>query len=187
MGGLHGDNMLMNIKEFFAPRSDRQPPALVPSHSLSSGLSNLDLAVKVREGLYEAKGYARWRRRSWRRMASSTHILVLGLSAAATVVLGLADLDGLGQWGFVFSALVTTVSAVEPFFNWRSRWVLAEEALAKWHRLEEDLATYVAATAAQDLQQEKILEFYSGYCDVWEDFSNRWIEQRRAPIPKATP
>lgn len=177
----------MNLRKLFGPRSDRQPEALEPSHPLTPGLSNLELATKIRAALYQAKGYARWRRRSWRRMASVTHIIVLGLSAAATVILGLADLNGLAQWGFVFSALVTTVSAVEPFFNWRSRWVLAEEALAKWHRLEEDLATYVAATPSQDLQQDRLLAYYSGYCDVWEDFSNRWIEQRRAPVPRATP
>ena len=40
----------------------------------------------------------------------------------------LQDLDFWSGLGFSLVALVTVINAVEPFFNWRSRWVLMEEA-----------------------------------------------------------
>lgn len=112
-------------------------------------------------------------------MASGIHLLALALSATATVILGLAELTGPAQWGFIFSALVTTLGAIEPFFNWRSRWVLAEEALAKWHRIDDDLSMYVAVTDKSDLDPKRIMAFHEDYCRVWEQFSNQWLDQRK--------
>ncbi|WP_459335508.1 SLATT domain-containing protein [Arthrobacter sp. TMS2-4] len=138
------------------------------------------MAKYIRASLYSAKDYARWRRKSWRTLASGTHLFGLALSATATVILGLSDLDGPAQWGFIFSALVTTIGAIEPFFNWRSRWVLAEEALARWHRIEEDLSLYVANREIEKLDQSEVMSFYHKYTQVWEQFSDQWLEQRRA-------
>ncbi|MHC6219481.1 SLATT domain-containing protein [Arthrobacter sp. MMS24-S77] len=165
---------------FLKRPSELQPTSREPTHALAAGLSAFDLADRVRTNLYSAKTYARWRRKSWRIMASGTHILGLALSATATVILGLAELTGPAQWGFIFSALVTTLGAIEPFFNWRSRWVLAEEALANWHRIDEDLTMYVAETDENDLDRGRIMGFHDEYCRVWEQFNNQWLEQRRA-------
>lgn len=107
-------------------------------------------------------------------------MLSLALSAAGTVILGLAELSGPAQLGFIFSALVTTLGAIEPFFNWRSRWVSAEEALAKWHRIEEDLTIYIAQTPFRRLDTDKILGFHDEYCRTWEQFSDQWLDQRRS-------
>lgn len=164
----------------FPKRSEHQPPSREPTLELVAGLSPFELAAQVRRHIYDAESYARWRRKSWRAMASGTHVAGLVLSAAATVILGLAELEGPAQFGFIFSALVTTLGAIEPFFNWRSRWVLAEEALAKWHRIEEDLAIYVADTEQNNLDRAKIMTFYKSYCLVWDEFSNQWLEQRRS-------
>lgn len=48
-------------------------------------------------------------------------VAALTLSAAATIILGVQDLDFWAGLGFSLVALATAVSAVEPFFNWRSR------------------------------------------------------------------
>jgi hypothetical protein len=114
-------------------------------------------------------------------MASLTRLLSLGLSAAATVLLGLADLQGTAEWGFVCAALVTTVGAIEPFFNWRSRWIMAEEAMADWYRLDRELGAYIAGTHEQELDREKLLEFDRQSTLVWSRFSAQWLEQRRGP------
>lgn len=171
----------------FQGSSDHQPPSHEPKYPLAAGLSSVELATRIRANIYDAKTYARWRRKSWRIMASGTHLLGLGLSAAATVILGLAELSGPAQWGFIFSALVTTAGAIEPFFNWRSRWVLAEEALAKWHRLDEDLTMYVADTEEQDLDRARILSYHEKYCTVWEQLSRQWLEQRRGAATTSKP
>lgn len=173
-------NLVQNGLMSSLNRADRQPPSQEPTHPLAAGLNPFELAERIRESLYEAKDYARWRRKSWRALSSGTHLLVLVFSATATIILGLAELNGLAQWGFIFSALVTTLGSVEPFFNWRSRWVLAEEALSKWHRIEEDLTIYVAETKKDGLDEAHILTFYDQYCQVWNQFSNQWLEQRRS-------
>jgi hypothetical protein len=170
----------------FKKRSDFQPPSREPTDALAAGLSPFDLATRIRTNLYSAKSYARWRRKSWRIMASGTHMLGLALSAAATVILGVAELTGPAQWGFIFSALVTTLGAIEPFFNWRSRWVLAEEALANWHRIDDDLTMYVADTNENDLDRARIMGFHDEYCLVWEQFNNQWLDQRRAQTSSGT-
>lgn len=174
------------LSNLFQKRSEFQPVPREPTVALAAGLSTFDLAARVRTNLYSAKTYARWRRQSWRIMASGTHLLGLALSATATVILGLAELTGPAQWGFIFSALVTTLSAIEPFFNWRSRWVLAEEALAEWHRIDNELTMYVADTEERNLDRTKIMAFHDEYSQVWEHFSNQWLEQRRARTSDTT-
>ncbi|MGG7509971.1 SLATT domain-containing protein [Plantibacter sp. YIM 135249] len=134
----------------------------------------------VRQRFYEDRDYSRWRRKSWSRSATIVRFLILILSATATVLLGLATLDGFAALGFICSALVTTASAIEPYFNWRSRWVMAEEALAEWHKLEEDLAIYVASTPATNLDFNTILNYDKQRRAVWNTFSGQWIEQRQS-------
>lgn len=161
-------------------RIGKQPDSKDPKYALTPGLAPFELAERIRSYLYDAKTYARWRRQSWRTFASGAHLLTLASSATATVILGLAELEGIARWGFIFSALVTVVGSLELFFNWRSRWILAEEALSEWHRIEENLRLYVAATPAASLNEAKIVSFYDEYREVWNQFSNQWLEQRRS-------
>lgn len=174
------------IREF---RDDIQPASREPTHPLSPGLDELQLALMVRTRFYEDRTYARWRRKSWRRWASFTRVSTLALSAGATIFIGLSGADDttLKQLGFVFSALVTTLAAVEPYFNWRSRWVMSEEALGRWHELEEALALYVASTAPDALDRDTILDFDRSRRAVWADFNQQWIEQRRTSMATSVP
>ena len=155
-----------------------------PRHELVSGLDDFELARMIRERLYEDKEYARVRRRQWRGLASVTRLGSLALSAAGTIVLGVAELGRLATIGFICSALVTTLGAIEPFFNWRSRWILAEEALAQWHQIEEGLALYVAQNPAKDLDRDIILNFDRERRAVWSHFSTQWLRERRVDRPQ---
>ena len=84
---------------------------------LASDLTTLELSKLLRKRLQQAEVYGRRRRSQWRLLASLTKLGALGLSAAATIMLGFADLNGLAAAGFVCSALVTTIGAIEPYFN----------------------------------------------------------------------
>lgn len=164
-------------KEFVA---ERQPKAVEPTYELAPGRSNLQLAESIRTNIRDAKTYARWRRKQWSVRATVTQVLMFALSAGSTVTLGLAERDLFSSIGFVFSALVTAGSAIEPYFNWRSRWVLAEEALASWHEIEDALCTYVASNEVEALDRETILEFDRRRASTWERFSEKWLSRRTA-------
>ena len=124
--------------------------------------------------------YARSRRRVWAGWSTGIRLLVFALSASATITLGLADTDLPGKIGFVLSALVTSFSALEPFFNWRSRWVGADQAIALWYDLDEDLKAHVAKKPEGKLNTADIDEFYLRYRKVWNDWSSSWVTARKA-------
>ena len=148
------------------------------SSAMVEGLDDLTLAHMVKERCEAALSYAENRGPKWRRLASLTKLASLALSAAATVILGLSSLSPLAAAGFVCSALVTTLGAIEPYFNWRSRWVLAEKALHEWHRVDDDLELYVAA--ARPIDREMLLEFDRRRAATWNDFSEQWLVARRS-------
>ncbi|WP_263426471.1 SLATT domain-containing protein [Nocardioides mangrovi] len=129
--------------------------------------------------MQEAENYGRRRRSRWRLFASVTKFGALALSAAATILLGFAELDHLAAAGFVCTALVTTIGAIEPYFNWRSRWIMAEEAMHDWYALEQKLIWYVGMSAEQDLDPSKIAKIDQERRAVWDRFGQQWLEQRR--------
>ena len=94
-------------------------------------------------------------------------------------MLGFAELNGLAAAGFVCTALVTTIGAVEPYFNWRSRWIMAEEAMHEWYALEQKLIWYVGTTPQQNLDASQIMKIDLKRRSVWDQFGQQWIEQRR--------
>jgi hypothetical protein len=106
-------------------------------------------------------------------------ILFLVLSGAATIILGLQNLTLWAGLGFSLVALTTVVNAVEPFFNWRSQWVLAEEAQHGFYRLQEDLEYLVATRRPEELKVDDLEEFYNKYKKTWNEFSKKWLVNRR--------
>lgn len=78
------------------------------------------------------------------------------------------------------SALVTAITALEPFFNFRSRWISADEALARWHRSEEELTLYVASRPEHELTTAEVLRFDDMRRDEWVRFSQDWLTGRRS-------
>jgi hypothetical protein len=156
-----------------------QRAAKTPTHALKAGLTGLELAEFVRTRFYEDRAYARSRRAVWSARATLLRLVVFGLSAVATIFLGVAAKDGYATVGFICTALVTVVSALEGFFNWRSRWVAAEWALARWHELEENLAMYVSSRSNGKLDDAAITEFDIQRRIVWAELSHTWISERR--------
>ncbi|MFE4415793.1 DUF4231 domain-containing protein [Streptomyces sp. NPDC056821] len=137
------------------------------------------LLVKIRQG----NDYARGKKQQFRRRASVIKLLTLALSAASTIILGLRVWANLA---FALVALVTVLGAVEPFFNWRSRWVLMEETQYRFQRLADELEYLVASTAAGDLTHGHLDGIFGRYQAIWDDLSRTWLEHRREPAPSSS-
>lgn len=172
----HPQNIWSRFKTATGLQDDPNPPK---PGKLIQNMPAISYAAKIKEQLYKDRNYVRTKRARWATGAISIRLLAVGASGAATILLGLASLDGLAAWGFALSALVTLITTLEPFFNFRSRWVSADEALARWHSTEEELEAYVATRTAQDLEMSRLLEYDRTRRKEWDRFSQEWLNVRR--------
>ncbi|GHE00059.1 DUF4231 domain-containing protein [Streptomyces alanosinicus] len=154
-----------------------------PDSGPGVGLSPRETAALLLNKIHQGNDYARSRKQRFRRSASATKILTLALSAASTIILGLQSLNTWAGLAFALVALGTLLGAVEPFFNWRSRWVLMEETQYRFQRLADDLEYLMASTAADDLTHDHLGEIFGRYQTIWDDLSRTWLEHRREPAP----
>ncbi|MCX5238946.1 DUF4231 domain-containing protein [Streptomyces prunicolor] len=150
------------------------------------GLSPRETVTLLLDKIRQGNDYARSKKQRFRRSASAIKMLTLGLSAASTIILGLQSLNTWAGLAFALVALVTLLGAVEPFFNWRSRWVLMEETQYRFQRLADDLEYLVASTPVDDLTHDQLGELFSRYQAIWDDLSRVWLENRREPAPSTT-
>ncbi|MFF0204675.1 DUF4231 domain-containing protein [Streptomyces sp. NPDC005017] len=155
------------------------------SNGPGAGLSPSETAVFLLGKIRQGNDYARLRKQRFRRSASVIRVATLALSAASTVILGLQNLNTWAGLAFALVALGTLLGAVEPFFNWRSRWVLMEETQYRFQRLADDLEYLLASTAVDELTHDHLREIFDRYQTVWDDLSRVWLEHRREPAPSA--
>ncbi|MEV5879567.1 DUF4231 domain-containing protein [Streptomyces sp. NPDC052101] len=151
-----------------------------------AGLSPRETAVLLLDKIRQGNDYTRGKKQSFRRSASAIKILTLALSAASTIILGLQNLNTWAGLAFALVALGTLLGAVEPFFNWRSRWILMEEAQYRFQRLADDLEYLMASTAAGDLTYAHLGGVFASYQTIWDDLSRTWLEHRREPTPSTS-
>jgi hypothetical protein len=145
---------------------------------LPSGLKPLELALHLRDQIERGHVYARSRKHRFRWKSVTVRLTTLVLSAASTIILGLQNLDPWTGTAFSLVAIVTVVSALEPFFAWRSLWVLMEEASYKFHRLQDDLGYYIASTPPEEVDPERVREMFQRYQEIWDGLSDRWLKFR---------
>lgn len=182
-GGSRWPGPVRSIHEYFSRLLGSEaaatgvPPA--PTHPLQPGLSNMALAELVRSRFYEDRHWARIRRDVWSARSTLLRVLLFALSVLAIVFLGIAKLDGFAIVGFICTAASTAVAALEGFFNWRSRWIASDAALAEWHALEEALTLYVATNDEDSMEVGRILEFDELRRAAWSELSQTWLTQRR--------
>jgi len=143
-------------------------------------LSPDELLTWLQARIAEALSYTRIRRRRFRRGSIAVRLLSLLLSGASTVILGLQNLTFWASLAFSLVAVTTVLSAVEPFFNWRSRWVLMEDMQARLHRLDHDLTYLVAKTGADGLSPDQLDPYFERLQGIWEETSSAWLESRQA-------
>ena len=157
-----------------------QEENLYESHELSEIYAK---AKWLEETIEKSISVARLRRSQNQRKASWVKTATIILSGLATIFLGL-QLSGLEkifkEIAFVFSALVTLMTAIEPFFNWRALWVEHESALGDFHKLLDDLRYYLAGRSPEELEAKKMDSVYEDYQNVWKRVSDNWIGHRQS-------
>jgi hypothetical protein len=160
------------MKETDPPIMSAQPrPGLTPPELAQ------DLVARIERG----NAYARMRKNRFRSRSSAVKVVSLLLSVTATIILGLQNLNVWTGIAFSLVAVVTVVNTLEPFFAWRSRWVLMEEAQHKFYRLRDELTFYIAASPPDQLNETRVRQMFEEYQQIWDQLSNRWLEYRRTP------
>jgi hypothetical protein len=109
------------------------------------------VAARLQGQIADGITWARRRKAKFRRSASAIRMLSLVLAMTSTIILGLQHLNFWTGLAFSCVAVGTLVSAVEPFFNWRSRWILMEEAQYKLQRIQEELEYHLLKTPVADV------------------------------------
>jgi hypothetical protein len=74
------------------------------------------------------------------------------LTRSSTIILGVQNLNVWAGLGFTLVASATALAAIEPFFSWRSRWLLMKEQVHKFYRLRDDIIMAVARRETTNYQ-----------------------------------
>jgi hypothetical protein len=144
-----------------------------------AGLTEREIFLKFRNTVSGDMEWADSRKHLFRRRASYVKVTVLLLTAAATVVLGIEAIPSRAAIALPMVALVTVLGGLDSFYNWRSRWVLMEEAQYRMNRLRDEIDYYIITTSPDNLSTEQLKEFFLEQQDIWSDVSRRWIEFRK--------
>lgn len=155
-------------------------PASAEPELPAPGLTPLELANYLVTRIDRSGDYVRTRKRRFRANSSWLKLTGLTLSATSTIILGLQDLDFWTGLAFSLVAVLTVLGALEPFFAWRSRWILMEEAAHRFHRLRDDVSYHVAASQPDAIDPAFIRTSYDEYQLIWSQLGERWLEHRQA-------
>lgn len=136
------------------------------------------LQAKVDEAIKKVRD----NRRDNRRKASLIKLTATFCSATATILLGLKVPNLESQFkdiAFVLTALITLLSALEPFFNFRALWVEHEIALWKFYRLRDKIDFYLVGNKPEKMSMDEINSFHAEFQTIWDDLSQSWINYRK--------
>lgn len=114
-----------------------------------------------------------------RAKAFRTRIAILVLTAASTVVLGIPAIPERTSVALPMVALVTLIGGLEPYFNWRSLWVLMEETQYRLNRIRDEMDYYLVVTPEADISLYRLEAFFKAQQEIWNDVSRRWIGFRK--------
>src|SRR5579864_7504630 len=143
----------------FSRRQARLPPALPSERGFlelagrDDGIPLRELFIRFRDLVSADMDWADSRKTRFRVRASCAKVATLALTAASTVVLGIPAIPDRTAITLPMVALVTLISALEPFFNWRSRWVLMEETQYRLNRIRDEMDYYLVTTRTPDIER----------------------------------
>ena len=168
------------------PRRAARRPYEIPSERGFLELAGREADIPLREAFLRFRDlvssdmdWADSRKARFRMRASCAKAAALTLTGASTVVLGIPAIPGRAAIALPMVALVTLISALEPFFNWRSRWVLMEETQYRLNRIRDEMDYYLVTTPAADLDRDRLHGFFTEQQDIWHDVSRQWVEFRK--------
>lgn len=145
------------------------------------GLTPLELAQDLVARIEQGNVYARSRKNRFRSSSSAVRMVSLILTVASTIILGLQELNVWTGIAFSLIAVVTAINSLEPFYAWRSRWVLMEEAQHKFYRLRDEVSYYIGSSQPDQLEESRIRNMFDEYQQIWEQLGDRLMEYRRTP------
>jgi hypothetical protein len=157
----------------------RKPRPIIQSALPKPGLTPVELAHDLLSRIERGNDYARDRKHRFRLRSVAVKAGALVLSATSTIILGLQNLDGWTGVAFALVTVVTVVSALEPFFAWRSLWILMEDTEQRFYHLRDEVSFYVAATPPDQLDPAVLHERFGDYQAIWAQLGSRWLEHRR--------
>lgn len=137
-----------------------------------------EAAREIRTMVANGVTWADSRKRRFRRSASAVRLLSLVLTALSTIVLGVQDLNVWADLAFSMVAVTTAINALEPFFNWRSRWVLMEEAQYRLNRILDEIDYFLMKAERGNIDIAQLDSYFKRHEMVWEEISSRWLQQR---------
>lgn len=157
----------------------RKPRPQIQSELPKPGLTPVELVYDLISRIERGNDYARDRKRRFKLKSVIVKAGALVLSATSTIILGLQNLDGWTGFAFALVTVVTVVSALEPFFAWRSLWVLMEQSEQRFYHLRDEVTFYLAATPPDQLDPAVIREHFGDYQAIWDQLGSRWLEHRK--------
>jgi hypothetical protein len=137
-----------------------------------------EVVVHFRDLVSADMDWADSRKVRFRRSASRVKLGSLILAGLSTVVLGIEAIPGRSWIALPLVASVTVLGGLEAFFNWRSRWVLMEEAQYRLNRLRDEMDYYLTVTPSDAVERKALDRFFAEQQLIWNDVSRRWIEFR---------
>jgi hypothetical protein len=166
-------------------RTARKSAALPSEHGFLE-LAGRDGSSSLREAFLHFRDlvsadmdWADSRKARFRMRASCAKVTALALTGASTVVLGIPAIPARAAIALPMVALVTLISALEPFLNWRSRWVLMEETRYRLNRIRNEMDYYLVTTPAAELDRDLLYRFFTDQQEIWHDVSRQWVEFRK--------
>ena len=168
------------------PRRPARVPQALPSErgfleiaGRDDGISLRETFLRFRDLVSADMDWADSRKLRFRLRAAWAKVGALALTAASTVVLGIPAIPGRAAIALPMVALVALISALEPFFNWRARWVLMEETQYRLNRIRDEMDYYLVTMPTADLDRDRLHGFFTDQQDIWQDVSRQWIEFRK--------
>jgi hypothetical protein len=158
----------------------RHPDKPIQSAVPQAGLTPLELAQDLLSRIDRGNHYARSKKKRFRRSSSIIKLISLAMSSASTIILGLQRLSLGAGIAFALVALITVVNSLEPFYAWRSRWVLMERTEHQFYSLRDEVTYYFASTPSDQLDTAKIKKLFDEYQRIWDRLGDRWSEYRRS-------
>lgn len=102
--------------------------------------------------------------------------------AGVTIFLGL-QIEGVETLfkniALILGVLVTVVSGIDAFFNYRSLWVKQKVSLLELYSLRNEIEFYkVGFEEGDSMSERKVSGFFRDYQQIWEVSSEEWLRLR---------
>lgn len=105
-----------------------------------------------------------------RLIARTWKIIIISLGITTTIILGIKDISWGSTVGFIMSALLTGVTAVESLFNYASKSVQEHEYYVKLTDLKQDIEFYKEGKALEDYHLADVQTFFEEFRKLRNEF-----------------